>query len=783
MNLADQPVVPVAVASPSTEVDIPFNKLHISRKNTRIKPHSAPDIECRAASILAYGVLNRLQVINEQGQDGNTEFGVIAGAGRFFSIELLVQRGLLPEDYPVKCDLRSEDDAIAISLAENANRTPPHEADEFVAFKALADEGKSPETVAAHFGVSVRTVQQRMRLGGLHPELLDLYRNGKMGPEEVRAFCRSADQERQLQVWNALPQWNRTAHIIRNQLAQDSLGTNHPLVVFVGLDAYKQAGGVVTGDLFSQDANDGFLEDLALLHQLAVDKLRTAAADIVAAEGWSWSDFCESFDHRLRSQFDQAKPERREATEAEQDELARIAAEVGHLKEKRDSLYDALERLEAGEGEEGDEGEARDPGAQATGEASGESAEEALSTQIEEVEQQISQLNGCAHAITQALQFYSDEVRATGGVIVALDGRGGMDIVRGLIRREEKPAEAPNQPSGSAAPGTPTASGTSVQPSATGTGLGFTQPKKERSEISERLAFQLSARRTAAMQALTVANPQVALAATVHRMLDLVTRRYRSRDDEPVKISATGSFQSLHDKAPDLKGTRASDEVQARIDAWRERIPAQTKDEFAWLLQLPSADLLDLLALCVALTLDVTTGVAGKQPGGELATALELDVADYWTATEASYFGAVSKETIIAAVEEACGPGSGMPIVKMKKGEAVKYAEQKIAQTRWLPAMLRAPAAKAVATDVPATDASATEAPATDAAVTDAATIDTGTAETPATAVATDAPVTALAATDAAATDSGVAEAPATEAAAPEATTSEVLVAEPAMTE
>jgi len=780
MNLADQPVVPVVVASPSTEVDIPFNKLHISRKNTRIKPHSAPDIECRAASIMAYGVLNRLQVIKEQGQDAATEFGVIAGAGRFYSIELLVQRGLLPEDYPVKCDLRSEEDAIAISLAENANRTPPHEADEFVAFKAMADEGKSPETVAAHFGVSVRTVQQRMRLGGLHPELLDLYRNGKMGSEEVRAFCRSADQERQLQVWNALPQWNRTAYIIRNQLAQDSLGTNDPLVLFVGLDAYKQAGGVVTRDLFSQDANDGFVEDLALLHQLAVDKLRTAAADIVAAEGWSWSDFCESFDHRLRSQFDQAKPERREATEAEQAELARIAAEVDHLKEKRDSLYDALDRLDGGEeGEEGEEGQEGGPDAQATGEASGESAEEALSAQIEEVERQIGQLNGCAHAITQSLQFYSDEVRATGGVIVALDGRGGMEVVRGLIRREEKPVEAANQQSGGgAAPGAPSASGTSVQPSTTGTGLGFTQPKKERSEISERLAFQLSARRTAAMQALMVTNPQVALAATVHRMLDLVTRRHRSREDDPVKISATGSFQSLHDKAPDLKGTRASDEVQARVDAWRERIPGQIKDEFAWLLQLPSADLLDLFALCVALTLDATTGVAGKQPGSELAAALDLDVADYWTATEASYFGAVSKETVIAAVEEACGPGSGMPIVKMKKGEAVKYAEQKIAGTRWLPAMLRAPAAKAEATEVSATGAPSTEAPSTDAAVTDAATTDTGVAETQATAAATEAPVT-----EPAATDTGLPEAPTTEAAASEATASEVPVAEPAMTE
>lgn len=109
----------------------------------------------------------------------------------------------------------------------------------------------------------------------------------------------------------------------------------------------------------------------------------------------------------------------------------------------------------------------------------------------------------------------------------------------------------------------------------------------------------------------------------------------------------------------------------------------------------------ELFALCVALTLDATTGHACVQPGAELAAALQIDVADYWTATEASYLGSVSKDTIVAAVEEACGTGTGTPILKMKKGKAVKFAEQKLAGTRWLPAMLRAPVVEAPVADAP----------------------------------------------------------------------------------
>lgn len=692
MNLADQPTIPQSViGTASTEVDIPFNKLHISRKNTRIKPHSMADIECRAASIMAYGLLNRLQVIPEQGS--GTEFGVIAGAGRYLSIELLVQRGLVSEDFPVKCDVRSTDDAIAISLVENANRTAPHEADEFVAFKAMADEGKAPETIAAHFGVNVRTVKQRMRLGGLHPELLDLYRNGQMGVEEVRAFCRTTDQERQLQVWNALPSYYRTAMYIRNKLAQESLGSKDPLVMFVGLDQYREGGGVVTEDLFSADTGGGFVEDLALLHQLAFDKLRAIADQTAAAEGWSWSDVAESYDRRLHPEFELATPQRREPSQAEQVQLSEMEAQLEHFCDKRDSLYDTLDQLAVDEQE-------------TEGSEVAESRAEVLQREADDADEHIERVSASIQALKASFVTYADEVRAAGGIIVALDGRGGVEIVRGLMPRAEPEEGASGQQAtgwASMASGIPatTASGTTTA-SGSVTGMGFQPAKKERSEISERLALQLSAQRTAVMQAVIMNRPEVAMAATVHRLLEAVTRRHRYIDRDALKISGHSSLDSLYDKAPDLKGMRASDEIKARIDAWRARVPAEASEEFSWLLSLDASDLHELFALCVALSLDATTGTAATQYGVEIASALQIDVADYWTATEASYFSAVSKDSIIATVEEACGPGTGMPIIKMKKGEAAKYAEQKLVGTRWLPAMLRAPVKEVPTTPAPA---------------------------------------------------------------------------------
>jgi ParB family chromosome partitioning protein len=662
----------------STEIDIPFHQLHVSPRNARTMPHTRQDIECRAASIRAYGLLNRLQVIREPLPGTSKQYGIVAGGGRYLSIKCLVDAGVLPEDYPVKCELRSEADAVAISLAENAHRAPLHEADEFVAFQALVDAGKSVETIASHFGITVRTVQQRLRLAALHPALIAAYRKGEMGPDEVRAFCRSDDLERQLQVWNALPQWSRSAYTIRHHLSQDSVGMDDAMVLFVGLEAYRAAGGTVATDLFSLETDQGRVDNLALLHQLAVEKLQAIAADIVEKEGWAWSDVVETFSHQHRAQFTQVEPARRAPTVAEEAAIGRLRAERGDRTARRDALEASLGQLD----EDGDDAGCGNEGAGGAGDAAHEvdcASEQGIEQQIGALYQQIAALDATLREIEESLVAYADDVRAHAGVVVALDGRGGVQVVRGLTRRDG------TEPGGAA--GVAAAGG-----SETGSGA-TSKPRKERAEVSERLAFQLSAHRTAVMQAAMIDRPDVALAAATHRLLEAVTRRHRYGDSDPLKITGIVSLGSLHEKASDLKNARASDEVQARIDVWRLRIPQDAADEFAWLLSLAPAESLELFALCVALSLDATTGVAGRQPGLELAGALQIDVADYWTATEASYLGSVPKEKMAEAVEEACGPGSGVPILKMKKAEAAQYAEQKLAGSRWLPSMLRAPVA------------------------------------------------------------------------------------------
>ena len=46
--------------------------------------------------------------------------------------------------------------------------------------------------------------------------------------------------------------------------------------LFVGLDAYEQAGGIVLRDLFEHD-DGGWLQDPALLDRLVIEKLQAQA--------------------------------------------------------------------------------------------------------------------------------------------------------------------------------------------------------------------------------------------------------------------------------------------------------------------------------------------------------------------------------------------------------------------------------------------------------------------------------------------------------------------------
>ena len=257
----------------SSSRDIPFNKLVLSQSNVR-RVKSGVSIEDLAADIARRGCLlqslNVRPVLDAEGAETGM-FEVPAGGRRFRALELLVKQKRLAKTAPVPCVVRDPSTAILAeddSLAENVQRVPLHPLDQFRAFQTLREKGQSEEDIAAAFFVGVNVVKQRLRLAAVSEKLLDVYAEDGMSLEQLMAFTVTPDHARQEQVWEALQRsYSQEPFQIRRMLTERTVRASDKRALFVGLDAYEQAGGIVMRDLFEDD-DGGWLEDVALLDRL-----------------------------------------------------------------------------------------------------------------------------------------------------------------------------------------------------------------------------------------------------------------------------------------------------------------------------------------------------------------------------------------------------------------------------------------------------------------------------------------------------------------------------------
>jgi ParB family chromosome partitioning protein len=228
---------------------IPLNKLIPSPANVR-KTGALIGIEELAASIAAHGLLQNLQV--RPGDNG--KFEVVAGERRLAALKRLAKSRVIAKAEDIACHvLAAEEDASEISLAENVIRLPMHPVDQYEAFKALNDQGKGPREIAARFGCSPAVVKQRLKLGNVSPRLIEAYRNGGIDLDQLMAFTVSDDHAAQEQVWASLPQWNHSPDTIRSHLMVANVEAGDRRVQFVGIKAYKKAGGHIPRDLFQSE--------------------------------------------------------------------------------------------------------------------------------------------------------------------------------------------------------------------------------------------------------------------------------------------------------------------------------------------------------------------------------------------------------------------------------------------------------------------------------------------------------------------------------------------------
>jgi len=644
-------------AAPARDIDVPLHQLVLDDANVR-KVRSAGGVEELAALIDAQGLLHRLAVVALA--DGR--FGVIAGGRRLLALHKLASDGRWSAARPVECRLYDSAQAVEISLAENSGREAMHPADEAEAFLARVDAGQSVAEIAVRFGVAPLTVERRLKLARLAPRFLAMYREGSIESDILYALALTDNHKAQEAVWDGLPTYRRDAWTIRRLLTEGAATAESHLARFVGVETYEARGGKVRRDLFADDdaGRSGiYLEAPGLLRQLATEKLQ-AAAEEVRAEGWAWVEGLIDADRLALRAYGQQAPSERAPSDAE-------AAMLAALETERERLSAAYDRNEAKALQFEDDGDGID---------AYEAEEVRLSGLLSDLEDRID-------AARAALRVWTSEQMGRCGAMLRIDSDGTLVVHRGLLRRE--PAH-----DGACGAGTEDGEGLVSRAGRGSESDEAAEAGKRRAVFSEKLMRDLTAHRTAALQAALTQDVDAALATLVHRMVETVFDLYdRGNDIVRVTVRPTGDL-ALAEHASDYIHTPAAALLERAASDWGERLPRDPAATFRWLLAQERQTLLQLLAYCTARSIDAIQGRERRRNQSDaIAEALSLDMADWWTPSAANYLHSVSKAKAIEAVREASGIDCTKEVSAMKKSEAVAYCAAKLEGTRWLPVPLR----------------------------------------------------------------------------------------------
>lgn len=373
--------------------NIPLNKLIAFPGNVR-KVRDKAFIDELAASIKAHG-LNQNLVVKKNGKG----FHVVAGGQRLKALQQLAKGGDIEDSYLVPCKvLTADSNDTEISLAENVMRQDMHPADQFEAFRALADKGMPAADIGARFGKPESHVLKLLKLARVAPKILKAYRKGELNLEQVMGFTITDDHKAQVDVFERMHDWT-SARQIREALTEDDIPVRDKRVKFVTLQAYEKRGGTLKRDLFSEDEDGVFLTDPALLETLLAEKLEKKAKP-VRAEGWKWVEIAADFGYEQRQQFRAIQPEPVPLTAAEQKKLDKLKAE-------HDKLYTAWE--------ESDE---------------------------HEQPERLIELGDAIDAIEDREGVFTPEQLVIAGAVVTIGHNGKAQIERGLVRPEDMPKKA-----------------------------------------------------------------------------------------------------------------------------------------------------------------------------------------------------------------------------------------------------------------------------------------------------------------------------------------------------
>jgi ParB family chromosome partitioning protein len=286
---------------------------------------------------------------------------------------------------------------------------------------------------------------------------------------------------------------------------------------------------------------------------------------------------------------------------------------------------------------------------------------------------ELSRVNDEMIGLEVQQRCWHPDTKKAAGVVLSLTPDGELKIDEGLLRPEDR-------------------RNTSENGEANSQGSKGTKGSRDPNAYSNSLLTDLSAHRTVALREKLAQEPRVALVTLVHRLArPLFFRSYASpcANIQP-SFADLGNFSKTVGESP------AAVALLTRHESWCKVLPEEDR-LWIWLLEADQTVLLDLLAYCVALTLDAVyrkneTQSTCLTESRDIAKAVSLDMADWWQPTRALIFDHLTKGQIMEAVAEVISPSTAKYLAEMKRADMAGRAEELLRGSRWLPLTLRAEA-------------------------------------------------------------------------------------------
>lgn len=309
----------------AAEARFPLDKLDVSPMNPRQNVPEAEVIEL-AETLWVAGMAQSLAGL----ADDNGRAEIVDGGRRLRALKYLAE--LHPNLAEIRPELANPlvilapDRASAEVWANTVNvvRKDFQPAEEIRNFGKMEAAGLSVSAIARSFCKTEKHVYRRLALANLPEPVLDALADDEITLGIAACFTISDDEAHSLAVLDRVRgnSW-MSEYQVKQALKPDVVKATDRRAVFVGLDAYKEAGGQIGGDLF---ADETFINDPDLLDELFRAKLEAEAEAIRAAEGWKWAEI--STDSYVSSY------------DLEQQKIAKLSPVPGEFTEEQAARWD-----------------------------------------------------------------------------------------------------------------------------------------------------------------------------------------------------------------------------------------------------------------------------------------------------------------------------------------------------------------------------------------------------------------------------------------------------------